>query len=89
MPRSRRQLALAACAAGLLAAGPEPARSAPAHEELERRIIEVAERVKPSVVHIEAIVKFGDRRSPVTGSGVIESADGRILTNHHVVDRAE
>jgi S1-C subfamily serine protease len=60
-----------------------------AHEALEKRIIEVAEQVKPSVVHIEAIVKFGDRRTPVTGSGVVASADGRILTNHHVVERAE
>jgi serine protease Do len=88
MRRSRRLLALLACGTAL-AAPPRPAPAAPAHEELERRIIEVAERVKPSVVHIEAIVKFGDRRTPVTGSGVIESADGRILTNHHVVDRAE
>ncbi len=61
----------------------------PSYEALERRIIEVAEQVKPSVVHIEAIVKFGDRRAPVTGSGVIASTDGRILTNHHVVERAE
>jgi serine protease Do len=89
MPRTRRALAFFASAAAL-AAGPARAEpAAPAHEELERRIVEVAERVKPSVVHIEAIVKFGDRRSPVTGSGVIESEDGRILTNHHVVDRAE
>ncbi len=89
MQRFRRVLALVACGATLVAAPPRPAPAAPAHEELERRIGEVAERVKPSVVHIEAIVKVGDRRSPVTGSGVIESADGRILTNHHVVDRAE
>jgi len=72
-------LSLAACAAF----------AEPAHQELERRIIEVAEELKPSVVHIEAIVKFGDRRAAVTGSGVIASADGRILTNHHVVERAE
>jgi S1-C subfamily serine protease len=70
---------LAACAA----------HAEPAYEALEKRIIEVAEQVKPSVVHIEAIVKFGDRRTPVTGSGVVASADGRILTNHHVVERAE
>ena len=43
----------------------------------------------PSVVQVEAILKVNDRRSEVTGSGVIASADGRILTNHHVVDKAE
>ena len=41
------------------------------------------------MVQVEAIVKVNDRRSEVTGSGVIASPDGRILTNHHVVDRAE
>jgi len=89
MQRSCFWLALVASAATQVAAPPRATSAAPALEELERRIIEVAEQVKPSVVHIEAIVKFGDRRSPVTGSGVIESADGRILTNHHVVERAE
>jgi serine protease Do len=56
---------------------------------LEERIVEVAEKVKPSVVHIEAIVKFNDSRNMVTGSGLIVSSDGRILTNEHVVDKAE
>jgi S1-C subfamily serine protease len=72
-------LALLACSA---------AARAP-HEELERRIVAVAERVKPSVVHVEAIVKFNERRSQVTGSGVIVDAQGAILTNEHVVDNAE
>jgi Do/DeqQ family serine protease len=60
-----------------------------AYQALEERIIEVAERVKPSVVHIEAIVRVNDRRRQATGSGVISRADGQILTNHHVVDDAE
>jgi S1-C subfamily serine protease len=70
---------LFACAAG--AGSP--------HGELEQRVVEVAERVQPSVVHIEAIVKFGDRRNQVTGSGVIVTPQGSILTNEHLVDKAE
>jgi serine protease Do len=77
----------ALAAAGLAASAGAAAQTQ--FEGLEQRIVEVAERVKPSVVHIEAIVKFNDRRNQVTGSGVIVSPDGAILTNEHVVDKAE
>lgn len=78
-----------AAAPGPVVASAEPPPAAGSLEALEARIIEIAGRVTPSVVHIEAIVKRNDRRSEVTGSGVIASADGRVLTNHHVLDRAE
>ncbi|MDH5566110.1 MAG: trypsin-like peptidase domain-containing protein [Myxococcales bacterium] len=92
MPEARRRHTSRAAAAGALAALLLLACAAAARapfEKLEARIIEVAERVKPSVVHIEAIVRFNDQRNQVTGSGVIVSADGRILTNEHVVEKAE
>ncbi len=73
----------------LAVCAPLAAPAAATDPSLEARIIEVAERAKPSVVHIEAIIKIHDRRSQVTGSGVVLSADGRILTNEHVVEKAE
>jgi serine protease Do len=87
-PRAPR---VALAAALVLVAGPLPRAAAqPAgYQALEDRIVEVAEHVKPAVVHIEAIVRINDRRRQVTGSGVIADPEGLILTNHHVVDDAE
>jgi len=56
---------------------------------LEQKIITVSEAVTPSVVHVQAIVKVHDRRSEVTGSGLIATSDGIVLTNQHVVERAQ
>ncbi|MDP3939184.1 MAG: trypsin-like peptidase domain-containing protein, partial [Deltaproteobacteria bacterium] len=58
-------------------------------EELQDTIIAVSEKVKPTVVHIEAIVRRDGRRAKVTGSGIIIDAEGHILTNHHIVDEEE
>jgi len=59
---------------------------------LQREILQAKDRVLPALVHIEPVkevftsgkkVKF-----QVTGSGVIFSPEGHILTNNHVAEKA-
>jgi S1-C subfamily serine protease len=56
---------------------------------LQKRVVKVSTDVTPSVVNIEAALRQNTRRSIVTGSGFIMSSEGIVLTNEHVVERAE
>jgi Do/DeqQ family serine protease len=52
-------------------------------------VIDVNKAASPSVVHIEAALKVNDRRKLVTGSGIIIGPEGIVVTNEHVVERAQ
>ncbi len=58
-------------------------------ERLQDVIVQVSSRVKPWVVHIEAVQKRGDQKFKALGSGLIINPSGYILTNHHLVDEAK
>lgn len=57
-------------------------------ENLQNVIIQVSDKVKASVVHIEVLAKQGEHRQKGLGSGLIITPDGKIVTNYHVIDRA-
>ena len=58
-------------------------------EALQTRVIDVNNAASPSVVHIEAALKVNNRRKLVTGSGFITQPEGIVVTNEHVVERAQ
>ncbi len=66
-----------------------PARADDPLTALQQRIIRVGDELRPSVVYIEAAVRQNTSRNLVTGSGFMWSKDGVVLTNEHVVERAE
>jgi S1-C subfamily serine protease len=73
-------------------APPAGATSADLDDELldsySRAVVDAVDAVAPAVVHVEVIGVRQGRRSEGTGSGVIVSPDGLILTNNHVIDGA-
>jgi S1-C subfamily serine protease len=53
-------------------------------------LVNLYQRVNPAVVYIEVLVDDGETLSPLgSGSGFVIDKEGRIVTNNHVVERAD
>jgi serine protease Do len=58
-------------------------------QSLQDLIISISDEIKPSVVHIEVVQKSGSIKYKSLASGLIIDERGYILTNEHVVDKAQ
>ena len=89
MPNVIRRLSLGA---RLRAERDDPANSTPADDELldaySQTVSGTIERASPAVAHIQIAGDHGGRHTKGTGSGVVVSPDGLVLTNNHVVEGA-
>jgi S1-C subfamily serine protease len=57
-------------------------------DSYSRAVVDAVDTVAPAVVHVEVAGTRHGRRAEGTGSGVVVSPDGLILTNNHVIDGA-
>jgi serine protease Do len=60
---------------------------------VQDRVFDAIDKVRPALVHLEPVREYyerGERKGmPLTGSGVIISPDGYLLTNSHVAERTK
>jgi S1-C subfamily serine protease len=52
-------------------------------------VVDVVDAVSPAVVHVQVKGVRGGRPAQGSGSGVVVSPDGLVLTNNHVIDGAQ
>lgn len=55
-------------------------------DSYSRAVVDTVDTLAPAVVHVEVAGLRNGRRAEGTGSGVVVSPDGLILTNNHVID---
>jgi S1-C subfamily serine protease len=72
----------------LISSGPAAGDETPL-DAYSRVVVEVAERLAPSVANLRVSRRFRGRRVDGGGSGVVITPDGFVLTSAHVVERAE
>jgi len=58
-------------------------------DDLQKVIISLSNRIQPSVLHIEVIKKSDSFKFKALASGLAVDQNGYILTNEHVVDKAQ
>ena len=58
-------------------------------DDLQKVIISLANQIQPSVIHIEVVKKSDSFKYKSLASGLIVDSAGYILTNEHVVDKAQ
>ncbi len=65
-----------------------PADDRPLFDAYSKAVVDIVEAVGPAVVRVDTMPDRASRRRGGTGSGVIISPDGLVLTNSHVAQRA-
>lgn len=66
----------------------QPVQTAPVGTGSELSVSQVVDRISPSVVTVLSTLDDGMSSGSGTGTGVVVTSDGEILTNAHVVDGA-